>query len=26
VLSCAEGHAQEQTLRNVVTELLGQPV
>lgn len=25
VLSCVEGHAQEQTLRNVVTELLGRP-
>jgi len=25
VLSCVEGHAQEQTLRNVVSELLGRP-
>jgi DNA-binding transcriptional LysR family regulator len=25
VLSCVEGHAQKQTLRNVVTELLGRP-
>jgi DNA-binding transcriptional LysR family regulator len=25
VLSCVEGHAQEQTLHNVVTELLGHP-
>lgn len=25
VLSCVEGHAQEQTLRNVVAELLGKP-
>ncbi|ASW03246.1 LysR family transcriptional regulator [Paraburkholderia aromaticivorans] len=25
VLSCVEGHAQTQTLRNVVTELLGKP-
>lgn len=25
VLSCVEGHAQEQTLRNVVTELVGRP-